>query len=147
MRILYNDVVRKTVAKEEEIKADFCKDLGEMLAASGCVLIATPFAGKTLITDSTLAQFKPHSRLVNIARGSLVDEDALADALESGRLCAAGLDVHANEPRVSKRKDHRKQTKPFWSTEDVQSFRGCIRAFASPSRELSNLSDVQNRFA
>lgn len=103
MRIRYNDVVRKTFAQEEEIKAEFCKDLSEMLATSDCVLLATPFSGQTLITESTLAQFKPHSRLVNIARGSLVDEDALADALESGRLCAAGLDVHANEPRVSKR--------------------------------------------
>lgn len=103
MRILYNDIIRKPSAQEEEVQADFCKDLGDMLAASDCVLIATPFSGKTLITESTLAQFKPHARLVNIARGSLVDEDALADALESGRLSAAGLDVHANKPRVNKR--------------------------------------------
>lgn len=103
MRILYNDVVRKSFSQEEEINAEFYKDLGEMLGASDCVLIATPFSGTILITESTLAQFKPGSRLVNIARGSLVDEEALADALESGHLCAAGLDVHANEPIVSKR--------------------------------------------
>ena len=103
MRILYNDIVRKPSAQEEEVNAEFCKDLCDMLAASDCVLIATPFSGKKLITKSTLAQFKPHARLVNIARGSLVDEDALADALESGNLGAAGLDVHANEPKVSKR--------------------------------------------
>ena len=74
-----------------------------MLHASDCVLIATPFAGKTLITAPTLAKFKPGSRFVNIARGGLVDEDALADALESGHLHAAGLDVHAREPLVSER--------------------------------------------
>lgn len=103
MRILYNDPVRKPIAQEHEAKAEFCRDLGDMLAACDCVVLATPFSGQKIITESTLKLFKQGSRFVNIARGSLVDEDALLDALESGRLVAAGLDVHANEPVVSQR--------------------------------------------
>ena len=103
MRIAYNDVVRKPRAQEREVDADFYPSLVDMLAVSDCVLIATPFAGKTLITGSTLARFKPGARLVNIARGSLIDEEALADAIDAGHIAAAGMDVHAHEPNVSAR--------------------------------------------
>lgn len=103
MRILYHDLVRKPIAQEEELKAEFCRDLGPMLAVSDCVVLATPFAGAKIITAESLKLFKEGSRLVNIARGSLVDEDALATALEEGRLGAAGLDVHANEPEIAQR--------------------------------------------
>ena len=102
MKIVYNDVDRKP-KQEQTVQAIFYKNLDDMLSVSDCVLLATPFVGKALITASALAKFKPGSRFVNIARGSLVDEDALADAIESGRLSAAGLDVHAHEPNVSKR--------------------------------------------
>lgn len=103
MRILYHDIVRKSIAQEEELKAEFYSGLGPMLAASDCVVLATPFAGAKIITRETLKFFKEGSRLVNIARGSLIDEDALATALEEGRLAAAGLDVHANEPKIAER--------------------------------------------
>ena len=46
---------------------------------------------------------KKGSRLVNIARGTLIDEKALTDALESGHLYAVGLDVHEDEPHVNPR--------------------------------------------
>lgn len=103
MRILYHDLVRKPIAREEELKAEFYRDLGPMLAVSDCVVLATPFAGEKIITGESLKLFKEGSRLVNIARGSLIDEDALATALEEGRLGAAGLDVHANEPAIAQR--------------------------------------------
>ena len=102
MRILYNDVIRKS-RQEQTVQATFYENIEDMLSVSDCVLLATPFAGKALITASTLSKFKPGSRFVNIARGSLVDEDALADAIASEHLSAAGLDVHANEPNVSRR--------------------------------------------
>jgi lactate dehydrogenase-like 2-hydroxyacid dehydrogenase len=53
-----------------------------------------------LVDAGVLAALGPRGYLVNIARGSVVDEDALVDALVSGRLAGAGLDVFADEPRV-----------------------------------------------
>ena len=103
MKILYNDVVRKSPEMEREVAATFCPQVEEMLAVSDCVLLATPYTGKKLITASLLTHFKRGSRLVNIARGSLVDETALADALESDHLTAVGMDVHAHEPNVNER--------------------------------------------
>ena len=103
MRILYNDTNRKPREREEAVHATFYQSLDDMLGISDCVLIAIPSSGKALVTASTLAKFKRGSRLVNIARGKLVDEAALADAIESGHVSAAGLDVHFDEPNVSKR--------------------------------------------
>ena len=103
MRVLYNDVARKTPKQEQTVQATFYENLDDMLSVSDCVLLAIPFSGNALITASALSKFKRGSRFVNIARGSLVDEEALADAIESRHLSAAGLDVHAHEPRVSER--------------------------------------------
>lgn len=103
MDILYNDIVRKSEATEREISAEFHPDRDDMLAKSDCVLIATPFAGERLVDESFISHIKPGARLVNIARGSLVDEEALADALEEKRLSAVGMDVHAKEPNVNER--------------------------------------------
>jgi lactate dehydrogenase-like 2-hydroxyacid dehydrogenase len=105
MRIAYHDVVRKPPALETSLHATFHLTLASLLQASDCVVLATPASpdGRPLINAPTLAQFRPGARFVNVARGSLVDEAALADALESGHLAAAALDVHADEPRVHPR--------------------------------------------
>ncbi|EAQ86231.1 hypothetical protein CHGG_07484 [Chaetomium globosum CBS 148.51] len=105
MRIAYHDVVRKPAALETSLHATFHPTLASLLQASDCVVLATPASpdGRPLITAAALAQFRPGARFVNVARGSLVDETALADALESGHLSAAALDVHADEPRVHPR--------------------------------------------
>ena len=51
-----------------------------------------------LINEFTIKQMRPGAFLVNTARGALVDENALAQALKDGRIRAAALDVHENEP-------------------------------------------------
>ena len=74
--------------------------LGELLERSDFVTVHVPLvdANRHLIGASELAQLKPTARLVNTARGGIVDEDALCAALESGRLAAAAADVFEREP-------------------------------------------------
>ena len=62
------------------------------------VSLHVPKLGDALIGARELALMRPGSTLVNTARGGLIDEDALADALEAGRLAGAGLDVFVEEP-------------------------------------------------
>ena len=73
-----------------------------MLPRCDCLILATP-PGPPLIARSTLSFLVRGARIVNIARGSLVDEDALAEALDEGHISAAGLDVHASEPIANER--------------------------------------------
>jgi lactate dehydrogenase-like 2-hydroxyacid dehydrogenase len=105
MRIHYHDIERKSASLETSLAATFHDDLVSLLRTSDCIVLCTPALpnGTALITASVLAYCKPGSRFVNVARGSLVDEEALADALESGALSAAALDVHAVEPAISPR--------------------------------------------
>jgi lactate dehydrogenase-like 2-hydroxyacid dehydrogenase len=103
MKILYNDLVRKAPEVESSVEAVFYEELTDMLAVSDCVIVATPFGGSKVLDGSTISKMKHGSRFCNIARGKLIDEDALISALESGQIAAAGLDVHYNEPHVNPR--------------------------------------------
>ncbi|KAI4591714.1 hypothetical protein KJ359_012689 [Pestalotiopsis sp. 9143b] len=104
MDVVYYDVERKPADLEERLGARFCGSLEELCRASDCVVLCAPSGGGgALIDEKSLAWFETGSRLVNVARGSLVDEEALADALEEGHLSSVALDVHADEPRVHER--------------------------------------------
>ena len=100
MKVIYHDLVRME-DREKQVGAQWCETLEQLLQASDCVLLATPFSGDVLLSTAQFAHFKHGARLVNIARGKLVDEDALNQALDEGVISAAGLDVHANEPHVN----------------------------------------------
>ncbi|MBP8879842.1 MAG: phosphoglycerate dehydrogenase [Dermatophilaceae bacterium] len=75
-------------------------DLDELLATADFISIHLPKTAETvgLIGVDALAKVKPGVVIVNAARGGIVDEAALADAIRSGRVGAAGLDVFAKEP-------------------------------------------------
>ena len=77
-----------------------CLPLGELLAASDVVSIHAPLNDRTngLIGEKELAMMKPSAFLVNMGRGGIVDEKALADAVDAGRIAGAGLDVFVTEP-------------------------------------------------
>ncbi|MBV2143800.1 C-terminal binding protein [Falsochrobactrum sp. TDYN1] len=77
--------------------------LEELLAASDVVSLHVPLSNETraMINDDLLSKFQDNSIFINIARGGLVDIDALFRALKSGKLAAAGLDVLPAEPPLS----------------------------------------------
>jgi phosphoglycerate dehydrogenase-like enzyme len=74
--------------------------LDELLERSDVVVVACPLTPETyhLLDAAGLARMKPHALLVNVARGPIVDQTALAIALREGRLGGAGLDVFDPEP-------------------------------------------------
>jgi lactate dehydrogenase-like 2-hydroxyacid dehydrogenase len=101
MKILYNDIVRMPPDIEQPINATYYSKLDDMLAVADCILVATPFAGNKVLNAENFAKMKNGASLVNIARGKLIDEEALVQALETAQLSAAGLDVHYDEPHVN----------------------------------------------
>lgn len=74
--------------------------LDEVLVAADVLSVHLPATADTtgMLNANALARLKDDAILVNVGRGEVVDEDALADTLESGRLAGAALDVRANEP-------------------------------------------------
>lgn len=99
MRILY------TSPREAGFPGATRVDLDALLATSDFVSLHCPLTDVTrdLISRERIAQMKPGAILVNTSRGPVVDEEAVAEALEDGRLFAAGLDVFRNEPQVPER--------------------------------------------
>ena len=79
--------------------------LDELLATSDIVSLHTPLTDQTqhIIDRAALERMKRGSYLINTSRGPLVDEDALCNALDSGHLRGAGLDVYEHEPEVHPR--------------------------------------------
>ncbi len=102
MRIAYYGRRECDPAVAAELKAEFFPDLNALLGASDFVSLHVPGGAETanLIDAEALAAMKPGSYLINTARGGVIDHDALAEALRSGRLAGAGLDVYPHEPTV-----------------------------------------------
>jgi glyoxylate reductase len=98
MRVLHH-------ARKATGEPGFVADLDELLTAADVVSLHVPLTPETrrLIDRRRLALMKSTAVLVNTARGPVVDEEALADALEEGRLFAAGIDVYEREPFVHPR--------------------------------------------
>ena len=101
MRVIYHNRSRLPEASEAEVGAQYV-DLDGLLAQADHLVLVLPYSAAShhIIDAAALAKMKPTATLVNIARGGIVDELALADALANGRLAAAGLDVFEGEPSV-----------------------------------------------
>ena len=92
-------------ARHDTGLSGFVPTLRELLERSDIVSLHVPLTESTrhLIGAAELAVMKPTAVLINTARGPVVDEDALVDALEAGTIFAAGLDVFDGEPAVNPR--------------------------------------------
>jgi len=101
MPVIYHNRSRLIEADERKVGARYVS-FEELLRQADHLVIVLPYSSTThhLINAPALALMKPSATLVNIARGGIVDEIALADALAQGRLAAAGLDVYEGEPAV-----------------------------------------------
>lgn len=103
MKVRYYNRHRLSAEEEQLYNATYCPDLHSLLSSSDVVSIHTPLnAGTTkLLSHPEFAAMKDGSFLVNTARGAVVDEEALIQALESGKLARAGLDVFQDEPKIN----------------------------------------------
>ena len=88
-------------------------DWNQLLAVADVIVIAAPFTAEThrLLDAAAIQMMKPGAIVINVARGQLIDEAALAQALASGRVSGAALDVFTTEPLPA--------DSPFWSMPNV----------------------------
>ncbi len=101
MKLLYYNRHRLSLEQEQRYALTYAQ-FDEVLRQSDFVSIHTPYTQEThhLIGERELALMKPEAMLINTARGPIVDEKALAYALQHGTITAAGLDVFEREPAV-----------------------------------------------
>ena len=104
MRVIYCDVVRAKPEIEQDLGLAYVS-FETVLRESDFVSVHVPLLAETrgLIGAPQLQMMKKTAILINTSRGPVVDESALADALESGEIAAAGLDVFEREPEVEPR--------------------------------------------
>jgi glyoxylate reductase len=100
--IHYHNRKRASPEIEQELEATYWDDLDKMLPEMDIVSINCPYSPATyrLFSAERLKRMKPSAYLINTARGEIVEEAALADALASGALAGAALDVFEHEPKV-----------------------------------------------
>ncbi|WP_175720377.1 2-hydroxyacid dehydrogenase [Burkholderia anthina] len=101
MHIVYTD--RRQAPPDVEAGACYCADLDALLPQCDILTLHVPGGGTPLMTRRAFGLLREGAVFVNAARGGLVDEDALYDALTSHRLFGAGLDVYRNEPNIDPR--------------------------------------------
>ena len=101
MRVHYHNRSRLDAATEAACGASYV-GRDELLAAADHLVLVLPYSAEShhSIGAAELARMKPTATLVNIARGGIVDDAALAQALREGRIAGAGLDVFEGEPKV-----------------------------------------------
>ncbi|TVR25238.1 MAG: D-2-hydroxyacid dehydrogenase [Ilumatobacter sp.] len=105
--------MRRTVTGDEPCETWTFDRLHELAGAVDVLALAVPLTEETrgLVDASVFAAMRPGSLFVNIARGEVVDEPALIEALRTGHLAGAGLDVFTNEPLEAE--------SPLWDMPDV----------------------------
>ena len=105
LRIHYHNRKRLPEVVERAVDATYHAELDDLCRAADFLSVNCPHTASThhLIDARRLALLGPESYLINIARGEIVDETALIEALETGRVAGAGLDVFEHEPAIDAR--------------------------------------------
>jgi len=101
MKVIYHN--RRPLTSEEEKNLDVeYRSLEQLLKESDFISLHVPLTSETyhLLSRSKLKLMKPSAVLINTSRGAVVDEEALIEFLQQGKIAAAGLDVYENEPEV-----------------------------------------------
>jgi len=101
MRVIYHNRSRLAPEIEQDTRATYVSK-EELLKQADHLVLVLPYSKEShhAIGAAELAQMKPTATLVNLARGGIVDDAALAQALADKRIFAAGLDVYEGEPKV-----------------------------------------------
>ncbi len=96
--IAYDPYIAEEIA--ERIRVELVAELDELLSRADIITIHTPLNEETcgMIAAEEIAKMKDDVRIVNAARGGIIEEQALYDALEAGKIAGAALDVYSNEP-------------------------------------------------
>jgi glyoxylate reductase len=102
MHMLYYDVARVSSEEEKRLQVTFAT-LSDVLKSADILSLHCPLTEETtgIINRDTIALMKPGAIIINVARGEVVDEQALAQALRDGKLGGAALDVFSAEPIAS----------------------------------------------
>ena len=105
MNIIYNKRSRLPASVEDELGVTFEPDIDRLVARSDIITLHCPLTADTnkIINADRIAHMKANAYVINSSRGELIDEDALIEALQSGRIAGAGLDVYTHEPAVDSR--------------------------------------------
>ncbi|HEN0389122.1 TPA: dihydrofolate reductase [Streptococcus agalactiae] len=102
MTVVYNDVYRLPDDKEKELGVTYL-EFDQLIKTADVITIHAPALPSTIhkFNKDVFAKMKNRSYLINAARGPIVSEEALIEALKEGEIAGAGLDVFENEPQVS----------------------------------------------
>lgn len=104
MKVLYWDKIKLDEEEEKKLGVEF-RELDHLLQESDIVTIHLPLTSETyhLLGREKLSLMKRDSVLINTARGPIIDEKALSELLEEGRIWGAGFDVYENEPEINEK--------------------------------------------
>jgi glyoxylate reductase len=102
LAVHYHNRTRVTDDLEKDLEATYWESLDQMLAHMDIIVVTCPSTSATyhLLSERRLNLIQPHCYLINTSRGNIIDEMALANLLEAGKIAGAGLDVFEHEPTI-----------------------------------------------